>query len=68
MFTYGKRQEESIFPFSSVEFNSNGEISEIKNLEFFLGLQYAIKKSVIVGVFSNYYLLDSLSLGLTIFI
>ncbi len=68
MFTYGKRQEESIFPFSSAELNSNGEISVIKNLEYFLGLQYAVKKSVIIGVFSNYYLLDSLSLGLTIFI
>ena len=38
-----------------------------KKTDTFLGLQYALHKKILIGAFYNYYLLDDLSLGLTVF-
>ncbi|MCF8060059.1 MAG: hypothetical protein K9K67_12230 [Bacteriovoracaceae bacterium] len=66
MFTYSFRQEESRYPTTIPPFVYNE--AENQKFESFLGIQYSLKKSIILGVFSNYYLLDSLTIGLTIFI
>jgi hypothetical protein len=64
IFTYGMREEESYREaysdevFKSEKFKHDG----------FLGIQYAIGKSALIGFFSNYYLLNEVSLGLVIFI
>lgn len=65
LFTYGVRQEESLYPF---EVPITLENLDTPNIQTFLGVQYIYKKNLIIGAYSNYYLLNSLSLGLTIFI
>lgn len=63
LFTYGLRQEESPYPFEVPE-----NLENEKNVNTFLGIQYIHKKNLLIGAFSNYYLLNSLSLGLTVFL
>lgn len=65
LFTYGIRQEESKNPF---EVPVTLENLNEPNIQNFLGVQYIYNKGLLIGLFSNYYLLNSLSLGLTIFL
>lgn len=65
MFTYGNRQEESVFP---SEIPPLTGLPPGNKLDTFLGVQYFFKKNFLIGAFSNYYLLNSLTLGLTVFI
>jgi hypothetical protein len=65
MFTFGNRREESVFP---TELPPLSGLPPGDKIDTFLGIQYILDEKVIVGLFSNYYLLDSLTLGLTIFI
>lgn len=65
LFTYGLRKEQSLYPF---EVPVTLENINKPNDQVFLGVQYIYKKYLILGAYSNYYLLNSLSLGLTLFI
>lgn len=65
MFTYGARNAD-VGKVSSLISGYPTETEKV--LDTFLGVQYLINKQIIIGAFANYYLLDELSLGLTIFI
>lgn len=65
MFTYGSRQEESPYP---AQVPVTLENLQDPRLDTFLAVQYLYKKNLIFGVYSNYYLLNSLSFGLTLFL
>jgi|SaaInlStandDraft_5_1057022.scaffolds.fasta_scaffold67401_2 hypothetical protein len=64
IFSYGLREEESFREqyqdevFSSEKFKYDG----------FIGAQYALNKAILIGLYSNYYLLNELTMGMTIFI
>lgn len=64
IFSYGLREEES---FREAYDGENFESEKFKN-DGFLGVQYALNKSIMLGLFSNYYLLGETSLGLVVFI
>lgn len=65
MFTYGARNADV----GRVNAQTSGyPLVNEKVLDTFLGVQYLVNKQIIIGAFANYYLLDELSLGLTIFI
>ena len=64
-FSYGRRLEESTrrkYDFEQEAFNS-----ELKQWNTFLGLQYSYNKKITVGLLSNYYLNQEISMILTIF-
>ncbi|GAB4410915.1 MAG: hypothetical protein OHK0056_14340 [Bacteriovoracaceae bacterium] len=65
MFTYGARNAD-VGKVSSLISGYPTETEKV--LDTFLGVQYLINKQIIIGAFANYYLLDEISLGLTIFI
>lgn len=65
MFTFGSRQEESIFP---TEIPNLTNLPPGNKIDSFLGVQYFWRKKVIIGAFSNYYLLNGITLGVTIFL
>lgn len=65
MFTFGQRQEESIYP---TEIPNPLNAPPGDKIDHFLGIQYLLHKKVIIGAFTNYYLLDALTLGVTIFL
>lgn len=64
IFTYGLREEES--------FREDYSDEKFKTEKFkhdgFLGIQYALNKSFMLGLFSNYYLLNEWTMGVVIFI
>jgi hypothetical protein len=65
MFTYGTRQENSYRPEIDPE-TKIATTADEKNAAF-LGIQYAINKKILLGLFNNYFLNNELSIGLTSF-
>ena len=65
MLTYGLRDEEGIYPYYDRDLKILNPQKE--NGEAFLGVQYSAHKNLIFGLFSNYYLVDDMTLGVSFF-
>lgn len=64
IFTYGMREEESF----REDYKDEEFITEKFKYDTFMGAQYAFGKNALIGLFSNYYLLNEWTMGLVIFI
>ncbi|MBI2520116.1 MAG: hypothetical protein HYV97_06855 [Bdellovibrio sp.] len=66
MFTYATRTEDSYRP--QYDFETKQFTYVRQKSQSFLGLQYAHKNKLVLGVFHNYYLLEDYSIGITWFL
>ena len=64
IFSYGKREEDSW----REAYTGESFVATKRKYNSFLGAQYSLSKNFMAGIFHNYYLLNELTVGLTLFL